>query len=230
MCPTNPYKIPSLYFSLGLLNLLNPWSVIRIYMKNGVDNIFFPQVKTIICSTLIVNIHLIRRPIIRTCLNSNKFFDLEGVRINGCWLNTLITKKFERKNNSDKRVSENLTVRNFRRPKFFQSSSTGENENNVYFALTIWRFFTTKSIFFLLFFFIWWNLDLTISTTNNLPNSFIFMRFRVSFPHFLPKFCRFLDITIWDFVRNFVRNCPKFAEKPSEYFASEIFTSELFCN
>ena len=24
--------------------------------------------------------------------------------------------------------------------------------------------------------------------TNNLPNSFIFMRFRVYFPHFLPKF------------------------------------------
>ena len=34
---------------------------------------------------------------------------------------TLITKKFGRKNNSDKRVSENLTVRNFRRPKFFTS-------------------------------------------------------------------------------------------------------------
>ena len=154
---------------------------------------------------------------------------------------TLIIKKFGRKNNSDKRVSENLTVRNFRRPKFFTSEIFPElfhreNENNVYFALTIWRFFTTKSIFLLFFyFFIWWNLDLTISTTNNLPNSFIFMRFRASFPHFLPKFCRFLDITIWDCVRNFVRNCPKFAEKPSEYFASdyfasEIFTSELFCN
>ena len=31
---------------------------------------------------------------------------------------TLITKKFGRKNNSDKRLSENLTVRNFRRPDF----------------------------------------------------------------------------------------------------------------
>ena len=138
-------------------------------------------------------------------------------------------------------MSENLTVRNFRRPKFFTSEIFPElfhreNENNIYFALTIWRFFTTKSIFLLLlFFFIWWNLDLTIWKTNNLPNSFIFMRFRASFPHFLPKFCRFLDITIWDFVRNFVQNCPKFSEKPSEYFASdyftsEIFTSEHFCN
>ena len=65
---------------------------------------------------------------------------------------TLITKKFGRKNNSDKRVSENLTVRNFRRPKIFTSEIFPElfhreNENNVYFALTIWRFFTTKSIF-----------------------------------------------------------------------------------
>ena len=38
-----------------------------------------------------------------------------------CDEGTLITKKFGRKNNSDKRVSENLTVQNFRRPKFFTS-------------------------------------------------------------------------------------------------------------
>ena len=73
-------------------------------------------------------------------------------------LATLITKKFGRKNNSDKRVSENLTVRNFRRPKFFTSEIFPElfhreNENNLYFAFTIWRFFTTKSFFFLLLFF-----------------------------------------------------------------------------
>ena len=71
---------------------------------------------------------------------------------------TLITKKFGRKNNSDKRVSENLTVRNIRRPKFFTSEIFPElfhreNENNIYFALTIWRFFTTKSIFFFIIFF-----------------------------------------------------------------------------
>ena len=40
------------------------------------------------------------------------------------YVDTLITKKFGCKNNSDKRVSENLTVRNFSRPKFFQSSFT----------------------------------------------------------------------------------------------------------
>ena len=131
-------------------------------------------------------------------------------------------------------MSENLTVQNFSLSESFPELFHRENENNVYFALTIWRFFTTKSIFFsssYFFFFFWWNLDLTISTTNNLPNSFTFMRFRATFPHFLPKFCRFLDITIWDFVRN----CPKFAEKPSEYFASDyfaskIFKSKLFCN
>ena len=47
---------------------------------------------------------------------------------------TLITKKFGRKNNSDKRVSENLTVWNFRRPKSFTSEIfpelfQRENEN-----------------------------------------------------------------------------------------------------
>ena len=74
------------------------------------------------------------------------------------FLDTLITKKFGRKNNSDKRVSENLTVQNFRRPKFFTSEIFPElfhreNDNNVYFAITIWRFFTTKSNFFYYYFF-----------------------------------------------------------------------------
>ena len=47
-------------------------------------------------------------------------------------------------------------------------------------------------------------------------------------------FHRFLDTAIknkinafWDFVRNFVRNLPKFAEKTSEYFASDYFASEI---
>ena len=53
---------------------------------------------------------------------------------------------------SSQNISENVSVRNFSRPKFFQSSYR-ENENNAYFALTIWKFFTTKSIFFLLLFF-----------------------------------------------------------------------------
>ena len=142
---------------------------------------------------------------------------------------TLIKKKFGRKNNSDKRLSENLTVRNFRRPKFFTSEIFPElfhreNENNVYLALTIWRFFTTKSIFLLLFFFfIWWNLDLTISTTNNLPNSLIFMRFRASFPHFLPQILQ-------DFGYNCLRFCPKFCPKLSEicWKTVRIFRVRLF--
>ena len=130
---------------------------------------------------------------------------------------TLITKKFGRKNNSDKKVSENLTVQKFRHPKFFTSKIFPElfhreNENNVYFALTIWRFFTTKSIFFLLlllfFYFMKFGLDY-FNPTNNLPNSFIFMRFRASFPHFLPKFSQV-------FGYNYLKFCPKFCPKLSK--------------
>ena len=71
---------------------------------------------------------------------------------------TLITKKFGRKNNSDKRVSENLTVRNFRRSKFFTSEIFPElfhreNENNIYFPVNDLEIFYHQIHFFIIFFF-----------------------------------------------------------------------------
>ena len=142
---------------------------------------------------------------------------------------TLITKKFGRKNNSDKRVSENLTVRNFRRPKFFTSEIFPElfhreNENNVYLALTIWRFFTTKSIFLLLLFFflldeIWtWLFQQLIIFP---IHSFLC----VSGPHlhiFCPNFA--------GFGYNCLRFCPKFCPKLSEicWKTVRIFRVRLF--